>query len=82
MFPAERGDLRVENKVAASVGLLDSCPEQFHERWTGAKDQAARGSEEPVQELEGLCQGGRRMEDARMRDDAEELGNTEERQRP
>ena len=82
MLLAERHDLGIEDEVAPGIRLQDAVMQQSRVAIAGREDTQARTLQQRIQRLRRLGQRAGWPEDARMRRDAEELAEDEDRQRP
>ena len=82
VLAAKRGDLRVEQKVAACVGASGRGGQQVEEAGSGQNDTAARRGDDAVEEIRSLFQRRRRAEDPSMGDDPKEFHRAEDGKAP
>jgi hypothetical protein len=78
----KRDDLRVEYKVARGHCLFDCLEQELRKSRARVEQGKAGGRQDPRSCVTGFARREGRMEEPRMRDDAQEFAQDEHRQRP
>lgn len=82
VLEADRGDLDVEEQVAAGVGDFAGRAKALPIALGRYQETVRRARQEAIEEVETGGERGRRLEYPRMRHDPQELGDAEDRKAP
>lgn len=82
VLAADRHELCVEGEVALDAAVATGLGEDRRERGSWREEARGRATKQLIEERERRVQVGRWVKDARVRDDAHELAEAEDRKRP